>query len=227
MAEKLLSRFPVPKLEEMPKDIRDQLVAVQARTGFIPNVFVVLAHRPAELRAFMAYYQALMEKDEGLTKAEREMIVVATSAANSCPYCVIAHGAILRIRSRQPLLADQLTVNYRLADISPRQRLMLDFALKVSQAAKALEEADFARLREAGFGEDEIWDIGAIAALFALSNRMAALTAMWPNEEFYTLGRVAPEGKEERAKPKGGRASAKGTKDTKGKKKGKVERVSG
>jgi uncharacterized peroxidase-related enzyme len=227
MAEKLLSRFPVPKLEEMPKDIRDQLVAVQARTGFIPNVFVVLAHRPAELRAFMAYYQALMEKDEGLTKAEREMIVVATSAANSCPYCVIAHGAILRIRSRQPLLADQLTVNYRLADISPRQRLMLDFALQVSQAAEALEEADFARLREAGFGEDEIWDIGAIAALFALSNRMAALTAMWPNEEFYTLGRVAPEGKEERAKPKGGRASAKGTKDTKGKKKGKVERVSG
>jgi uncharacterized peroxidase-related enzyme len=190
-------------------------------------VFVVLAHRPAELRAFMAYYQALMEKDEGLTKAEREMIVVATSAANSCPYCVIAHGAILRIRAKQPLLADQLTVNYRQADISPRQRLMLEFALQVSQAAEALEEADFARLREAGFGEDEIWDIGAIAALFALSNRMAALTAMWPNEEFYTLGRVAPEGKEERAKPKGGRASAKGTKDTKGKKKGKVERVSG
>lgn len=229
MAEKPLSRFPVPKLEEMPEDIRDQLVAVQARTGFIPNVFVVLAHRPAELRAFMAYYQALMEKEEGLTKAEREMIVVATSAANSCPYCVIAHGAILRIRAKQPLLADQLTVNYRQADISPRQRLMLEFALKVSQEAEALEEADFARLREAGFSEDEIWDIGAIAALFALSNRMAALTAMWPNEEFYTLGRVAPEekGKAERGKQEGRSASAKGAKDTKGKQKGKVERVRG
>ena len=227
MAEKPLSRFPVPQLEEMPEDIRDQLVAVQARTGFIPNVFVVLAHRPAELRAFMAYYQALMEKDEGLTKAEREMIVVATSAANSCPYCVIAHGAILRIRAKQPLLADQLTVNYRQADISPRQRLMLEFALKVSQEAEALEETDFARLREAGFSEDEIWDIGAIAALFALSNRMAALTAMWPNEEFYTLGRVAPEGKEARAKPKGRSVSAKSAKDTKGKKKRKSESVRG
>ena len=224
MAEKPLSRFPVPELEEMPEDIRAQLVAVQAHTGFIPNVFVVLAHRPAEFRAFMAYYQALMEKDEGLTKAEREMIVVATSAANSCPYCVIAHGAILRIRSRQPLLADQLTVNYRQADISPRQRLMLDFALKVSQEAEGVEEADFTRLREAGFGEDEIWDMGAIAALFALSNRMAALTAMWPNEEFYTLGREVSEGKdqkEERGKKEGGRrASAKGAKSAK--KKGKV-----
>jgi uncharacterized peroxidase-related enzyme len=217
MAEKPLSRFPVPQLEEMPEDIRAQIVAVQAQTGFIPNVFVVLAHRPAEFRAFMAYYQALMDKDEGLTKAEREMIVVATSAANACPYCVVAHGAILRIRSRQPLLADQLTVNYRQADISPRQRLMLDFALKVSQAAEALEEADFERLRDAGFDEDEIWDMGAIAALFALSNRMAALTAMWPNEEFYALGRAVPEGKAERAKQKGGRASAKGAKGKKGK----------
>lgn len=224
MAEKPLSRFPVPELEEMPEDIRAQLVAVQAQTGFIPNVFIVLAHRPAEFRAFMAYYQALMDKDAGLTKAEREMIVVATSAANACPYCVIAHGAILRIRSRQPLLADQLTVNYRQADISPRQRLMLDFALKVSQAAAELEEADFARLREAGFGEDEIWDMGAIAALFALSNRMAALTAMWPNEEFYTLGRVAPEGKRQAAREKaarekkdGSKASAKGAKGKKGK----------
>ena len=222
MAEKPLSRFPVPELEEMPEDIRAQLVAVQAQTGFIPNVFVVLAHRPAEFRAFMAYYQALMEKDEGLTKAEREMIVVATSAANACPYCVIAHGAILRIRSRQPFLADQLTVNYRQADISPRQRLLLDFALKVSQEAEVLEEADFARLREAGFDEDEIWDMGAIAALFALSNRMAALTAMWPNEEFYTLGR----GKEERGKKEEGRrVSTKGAKGTK--KKGKVGSGSG
>jgi uncharacterized peroxidase-related enzyme len=226
MAEKPLSRFPVPELEEMPEDIRAQLVAVQAQTGFIPNVFVVLAHRPAEFRAFMAYYQALMEKDEGLTKAEREMIVVATSAANSCPYCVIAHGAILRIRSRQPLLADQLTVNYRQADMSPRQRQMLDFALKVSQKAEALEEADFARLQDAGFSEDEIWDIGAIAALFALSNRMAALTGMWPNEEFYTLGRVLPEGKgkKEREKKAGKSASAKGVKREK---KGKAGSVKG
>jgi uncharacterized peroxidase-related enzyme len=226
MAEKPLSRFPVPELEEMPEDIRAQLVAVQAQTGFIPNVFVVLAHRPAEFRAFMAYYQALMEKDEGLTKAEREMIVVATSAANSCPYCVIAHGAILRIRSRQPLLADQLTVNYRQADMSPRQRQMLDFALKVSQKAEALEEADFARLQDAGFSEDEIWDIGAIAALFALANRMAALTGMWPNEEFYTLGRGLPEGKgkKEREQKAGKSASAKGVKREK---KGKAGSVKG
>ena len=211
MTEKPLSRFPVPKLEEIPADIRDQLLAVQEQTGFIPNVFLVLAHRPAELRAFMAYYQALMEKREGLTKAEREMIVVATSAANSCPYCVIAHGAILRVRAKDALLADQLAVNYRQVDLTPRQRLMLDFALQVSQNAHTLEATDFDQLRAGGFDDDAIWDIGAIAALFALSNRMAALTGMWPNEEFYTLGRPEPAARQvpaskakrkPRAKPK-------------------------
>ena len=181
----------------MPEDIRKQLLAVQTQTGFIPNVFVVLAHRPAEFRAFMAYYEALMEKNEGLTKAEREMIVVATSAANACPYCVVAHGAVLRIRARDPYLADQLTVNYRQANISSKQRLMLDFALMVSQDSEAIEDDDFDELREAGFSDDEIWDIGAIAALFALSNRMASLTGMWPNEEFFGMGRAAPAKRDE------------------------------
>ncbi len=193
MVEKALSRFPVPELDELPDDIREQILAVQGQTGFIPNVFLVLAHRPAEFRAFMAYYEALMEKAEGLTQAEREMIVVATSAANACPYCVVAHGAVLRIRSKQPLLADQLMVNYRQADITARQRAMLDFALQVSQHSGAIEDADFERLRAHGFGDEEIWDMGAIAALFALSNRMASLTGMWPNKEFYMLGRVEKE----------------------------------
>ncbi len=192
MTQKPLSRFPVPELDDLPEDIRNQLLAVQTQTGFIPNVFVVLAHRPAEFRAFMAYYTALMEKNEGLTKAEREMIVVATSAANSCPYCVVAHGAVLRIRSRDPYLADQLTVNYRQADITDRQRLMLEFALMVSQDSEAIEDEDFEELKDSGFSDDEIWDIGAIAAFFALSNRMASLTGMWPNDEFYSMGRTTP-----------------------------------
>lgn len=192
MEAKPLSRFPVPALDDMPDDIRGQILAVQEQMGFIPNVFLVLAHRPAEFRAFMAYYTALMEKAEGLTKAEREMIVVATSAANHCPYCVVAHGAILRLRAKHPLLADQLAVNYRQAEITPRQRAMLDFALKVSQESEALAADDFTVLRQHGFSDDEIWDIGAISAFFALSNRMAALTGMWPNEAFYTLGRNLP-----------------------------------
>ena len=190
MAHKPLSHFSVPTLAELPEDMRARIVAVQEKTGFIPNVLLVLAHRPEEFRAFMAYHDALMEKESGLTKAEREMIVVATSAANTCEYCIIAHGAILRLRAKQPRLADQLAINYRHADISERQRAMLDFALKVCRDAASLEADDFAALRGHGFGDEDIWDIGAIAAFFALSNRMASLTGMWPNEEFYMLGRV-------------------------------------
>jgi uncharacterized peroxidase-related enzyme len=189
-----ISRFPVSKLEDLPDDIRDRLLAVQEKSGFIPNVFLVLAHRPEEFRAFFAFHDALMEKEGGLTKAEREMIVVATSNANQCQYCVVAHGAILRIRAKNPLLADQVAVNYRKADITPRQKAMLDFAMKVSRDAGSIEEADFAALREHGFSDEDAWDIGAVAAFFALSNRMANLTGMRPNDEFYLLGRV-PKGK--------------------------------
>jgi uncharacterized peroxidase-related enzyme len=185
-----ISRFPVPKLEDLPGDIRDRLLAVQEKSGFVPNVFLVLAHRPEEFRAFFAFHDALMEKESGLTKAEREMIVVATSNANQCQYCVVAHGAILRIRAKNPLIADQVAVNYRKADITPRQKAMLDFAMKVSREAGGIEEADFAALREHGFSDEDAWDIGAVAAFFALSNRMANLTGMRPNDEFYLLGRV-------------------------------------
>ncbi len=185
-----ISRFPVPRLEELAPDIRARLAEVQEKAGFIPNVFLALAHRPAEWRAFFAYHDALMEKEGGLTKAEREMIVVATSGANQCQYCVIAHGAILRIRAKNALLADQVAVNYRKADITPRQRAMLDFALKVALDAAAIEEPDFERLRGHGFSDEDAWDIGAIAAFFALSNRMANLTSMRPNDEFYLMGRV-------------------------------------
>ena len=162
---------------------------MQEKAGFIPNVFMVLAHRPEEFRAFFAYHDALMEKEGGLSKAEREMIVVATSAANECQYCVIAHGAILRIRSKQPLLADQIAINYRKADITTRQRTMLDFAMQVAIDAASVDEADLDAMRADGFSDDEIWDIGAIAAFFALSNRMANLTSMRPNDEFYLMGR--------------------------------------
>jgi uncharacterized peroxidase-related enzyme len=186
---KPLSHFPVPTLAELPEDIRTQIVAMEERTGFIPNILLVLAYRPAEFRAFMAYHDALMDKASGLSKAEREMIVVTTSAANQCEYCVIAHGAILRVRSKQPLLADQLAINYRHADITERQRAMLDFALKVCREPEHFEGGDIATLQAHGFSDDDIWDIGAIAALFALSNRMAFLTGMWPNTEFYMLGR--------------------------------------
>ena len=184
-----ISRYPVPEVMDLPDDLREMILGVQEKAGFIPNVFLALAHRPDELRAFMAYHDALMEKDSGLSKADREMIVVATSARNECQYCVVAHGAILRIRAKNPLIADQVAANYRKADISPRQRAMLDFAMKVSQDAGAVEDADLAALKPHGFDDEDIWDIAAIAAFFALSNRMANFTAMRPNDEFYSLGR--------------------------------------
>src|SRR5947209_13673788 len=183
-------RFPNPSIESLPDDIRARLMAVQEKSGFIPNVFLTFARRPDEFRAFFAYHDALMEKDSGLSKAEREMIVVATSSANQCHYCVIAHGAILRIRAKNPLIADQIAVNYRKADITPRQRAMLDFAMKVSQAANTVSEADFAEIASHGFSDDDVWDITAIAAFFALSNRMANVTSMRPNDEFYLMGRL-------------------------------------
>lgn len=185
-----ISRFPVPELKDLPADIRDRIVAVQEKSGFVPNVFLTLAHRPDEFRAFFAYHDALMEKEGGLTKAEREMIVVATSGANGCLYCVVAHGAILRIRAKNPRVADQVAVNHSKAEITPRQKAMLDFAMKVATESRAIGDADFAVLREAGFSDADIWDIGAVAAFFALSNRMANLTAMRPNDEFYLLGRI-------------------------------------
>src|SRR5579872_3141062 len=190
MTQPNISRFPVPRITDLPDDIRSRLLAVQEKSGFIPNVFLTLAHRPDEFRAFFAYHDALMEKDGGLTKAEREMIVVATSSANQCQYCVIAHGAILRIRAKNPLIADQIAVNHRKADITPRQRAMLDFAMKVSQQAHLISEADFAEVAAHGFSDEDVWDIAAIAAFFALSNRMANVTAMRPNDEFYLMGRL-------------------------------------
>lgn len=189
MTHTAISRFPVPELQDLPQDIRDKILAVQEKAGFVPNVFLTLAHRPDEFRAFFAYHDALMEKNEGLTKAEREMIVVATSGANDCLYCVVAHGAILRIRAKNPRVADQLATNYRKAEITPRQRAMLDFAMKVALDAGSVDELDFATLREQGFSQDEIWDIGAIAAFFAMSNRLANLASMRPNDEFYLMGR--------------------------------------
>src|SRR5579872_668028 len=185
-----ISRFAVPSLKEMPDDVRARIEQVQAKSGFIPNVFLAMAYRPDEFRAFFAYHDALMDRDSGLTKAEREMIVVATSSANQCHYCVIAHGAILRIRAKNPEIADQIAVNYRKADITPRQRAMLDFAMKVSRAAEEVSDADFAAVAAHGFGDDDIWDITAIAAFFALSNRLANVTGMRANDEFYLMGRV-------------------------------------
>jgi len=185
-----ISRYPVPTLQDLPDDIRQRILEVQDKAGFVPNVFLTLAHRPDEFRAFFAYHDALMEREGGLTKAEREMIVVATSAANDCLYCVVAHGAILRIRAKDPYVADQVAVDYRKADITSRQRAMLDFALKLAVRPAEVTDADHDALRAAGFDDDEVWDIGAITALFALSNRMAHLTAMRPNDEFYLLGRV-------------------------------------
>lgn len=188
-AEKPISRYPVPALDDLPADLQARIVEVQAKTGFIPNVFLVLAHRPDECRAFFAYYDALMLRDGGLSKAEREMIVVATSAANGCPYCVVAHGAVLRIYAKNPILADQLAVNYRHADVTPRQRAMLDFAIKMARRPEEIEEGDMQTLRGEGFSDEDIWDIGAITALFAMSNRLAHLTTMRPNDEFFALGR--------------------------------------
>lgn len=186
-----ISRFPVPAVADLPDDIRARILEVQAKAGFIPNVFLVLAHRPDEFRAFFAYHDALMLKDSGLTKAEREMIVVATSGANNCLYCVVAHGAILRIYEKHPLIADQLAVNHRRADLTPRRRAMLEFAMKVALRSAEIEEADYAALREHGFTDEDAWDIAAIAAFFAMSNRLVNMSSMRPNDEFYLMGRVA------------------------------------
>jgi uncharacterized peroxidase-related enzyme len=189
-----VSRYPVPAIEGLPQDLRARILEVQEKSGFVPNVFLAFAHRPDEFRAFFAYHDAVMLRPPsgptGLTKGEKEMIVVATSSANHCLYCVVAHGAILRIYEKKPLLADQVAVNHRKADITPRQRAMLDFAMKVCLDSAAIEEADFAALRAHGFTDEDAWDIGAITALFGLSNRMANLTSMMPNPEFYLLGRV-------------------------------------
>jgi len=184
-----ISRFPIPALAELPEDLRTRIEQVQAKAGFIPNVFLALAHRPDEFRAFFAYHDALMEKPGGLSKAEREMIVVTTSSANQCHYCVIAHGAILRVRAKNPHLADQVAVNYRKADITPRQRAMLDFALKVALQPYVIGDAEFETLKTHGFSQDDTWDIAAIAAFFAMSNRLANVSDMRPNDEFYALGR--------------------------------------
>ena len=185
-----ISRFPVPAIDELPEDVRARILAVQEKAGFVPNVFLVLAHRPDEFRAFFAYHDALMEKEGGLTKAEREMIVVATSGANQCQYCVVAHGAILRVRAKDPRVADQVAVNYRKADITARQKALLDFAMKVATASHRVDDADYAALSAHGFSAEDAWDIAAIAAMFAMSNRLANAFGIAPNEEFYLLGRV-------------------------------------
>jgi uncharacterized peroxidase-related enzyme len=184
-----ISRYPVPDISDLPEDLREVIVSVQERTGFVPNVFLALAHRPDELRAFLAYHDALMEKESGLSKADREMIVVATSANNDCQYCVVAHGAILRIRARNPLLADQVAINYRKADITERQRAILDFAIEVSDDSRSIGDADLESLRSHGLSDEDVWDIAAIAALFGLSNRMANFLSLRPNDEFYAMGR--------------------------------------
>ena len=185
-----ISRYPVPELADLPEDIRARILEVQAKAGFVPNVFLVLAHRPAEWRAFVAYHDALMLKEGGLTKGEREMIVVATSAANECLYCVVAHGAILRVYEKHPLIADQVAVNWRKADLVPRQRAILDFALKVCQRSHEVDDADFVALRAHGLTDEDAWDIAAITAFFGMSNRLANVTGMRPNDEFYLMGRI-------------------------------------
>lgn len=191
-----MNRYPMPELKDLPEDMRQRIVEVQEKSGFVPNVFLALARRPAEWRAFFAYHDALMLKETGsLTKGEREMIVTATSAANECLYCVVAHGAILRIYEKKPLVADQVAVNYRKADISPRQRAMLDFAMKVCLRSQEIVEDDFEALHPHGFDDEDIWDIAAITAFFGLSNRMASFSNMMPNPEFYLMGRVPREKK--------------------------------
>jgi uncharacterized peroxidase-related enzyme len=185
----MTARFPPPALADLPEDLRARILAVQEKSGFVPNVFLALARRPDEFRAFFAYHDALMEKKVGLSKAEREMIVVATSAANDCLYCVVAHGAILRIRAKDPLIADKIAVNHRKAELPPRQRAMLDFALKVATRSAEIEDADYAALNAAGLSDEEAWDIAAIAAMFAMSNRLANAFAIRPNDEFYGMGR--------------------------------------
>lgn len=199
-AERPISRWPVPPVADLPEDLRNRILEVQAKAGFVPNVFLALAHRPEELRAFLAYHDALLLKPEqppaadgsprGLSKGEREMIIVATSGANHCLYCVVAHGAILRIYEKKPLVADQIAVNHRKADLTARQRAMLDFAMKVCLDSATIEEVDFQALHAHGFSDEDIWDIGAITAFFGLSNRMANMTGMRPNDEFFLMGRV-------------------------------------
>jgi len=194
-----ISRYPVPILQSLPDDVRQKMLEVQEKAGFIPNVFLVLAHRPDEFRAFVAYHDALLLRPSGLSKGEKEMIIVATSGANGCLYCVVAHGAILRIYEKAPLIADQIAVNYRKADITLRQKAMLAFAMKVCTDSADVGDADFAALREHGFSDEDAWDIAAITALFGLSNRMANVTSMRPNDEFYLMGRIPKEAKEKKA----------------------------
>lgn len=189
MTQHPISRYPVPEVLDLPEDLRETVLAIQEKTGFIPNVFLALAHRPVEMRAFFDYHNALMEKEGGLSKADREMIVVATSAENNCQYCVVAHGAILRIRARNPLVADQVAINYHKADIDERQRAILDFAIKMVHDSHAVNEADFEALRAHGLNDEDIWDVAAITALFGLSNRMANFLSMRPNDEFYGMAR--------------------------------------
>lgn len=192
MAALPISAFPIPELDSLPEDVRARILGVQEKAGFVPNVFLMLAYRPAEFRAFMAYHDALMDKREGLSAAEREMIVVAISSANQCQYCVVAHGAILRIRAKDPTITDQVVANWRKADISARQKAMLGYALKVALEASKVDGTDHAALAEAGFTQDEIWDIGAISAFFSMSNRLANSTGLRANREFYDMGRTAP-----------------------------------
>jgi uncharacterized peroxidase-related enzyme len=190
MSDAPVSRYPVPGIDTLPEDIRTRILEVQAKAGFVPNVFLALAHRPDEFRAFFAYHDALMLRESGLTKAEREMIVVAVAGANDCLYCFVAHGAILRVHAKNPLVADQVGVNYLKSDISARQRAMLAFALKVADKSSEIVDADYAALRAHGFDDEDIWDIGNISAFFCLSNRMSNLISLRPNDEFYLLGRV-------------------------------------
>ena len=189
MTEPPISRFPPPDLAGLPPDIRERIAAVQEKSGFVPNVFLALARRPDEFRAFFAYHDALMEKPGTLSKAEREMIVVATSGVNQCQYCIVAHGAILRIRAKNPLIADQVAINHRKADLEPRQKAMLDFALKVAERSHAIDDKDYEELKSHGFSDDDAWDIAAIAAMFAMSNRLANAFSIRPNDEFYMMGR--------------------------------------
>jgi uncharacterized peroxidase-related enzyme len=184
-----ISRFPIPEIDSLPDDIRDRILAVQEKAGFVPNVFLTFAHRPAEFRAFFAYHDALMDKESGLSQADREMIIVATSNVNGCLYCVIAHGAVLRIRAKNALIADQVAVNYRKADITPRQMAMLDFAMKVCTDSATVCQDDYDTLAQHGFSEEDVWDIGAITAFFGLSNRMVNVTGMRPNDEFFAMAR--------------------------------------
>lgn len=191
MTTPAISRFPVPEIQDLPDDIRQRILEVQEKSGFVPNVFLALAHRPAEWRAFFAYHDALMLKEGGgLSKGDREMIVVATSAANECLYCVVAHGAILRIYEKKPLVADQVAVNHRKADITPRQSVMLDFAMKVCTRSQEVGDEDYAALRSHGFSDEDIWDITAITGFFGLSNRLANVLGIRPNDEFYLMGRL-------------------------------------